>query len=724
MRPRLRPTIGLAAVLVAGGLAARAEEAPPSFTTDIQPILTKLGCNQGACHGAQHGKGSFKLSLRGFDDAADYREIVRGAFGRRISVGDPSQSLLLQKPTLSIPHEGGRRLAVGSPVYRMLERWISLGAPGPGPGDRTLKTLVVAPGEVILRPGETARIEPTATYEDGFTERPTEKASFDCPNPAVAEVGPDGSIVARGQGEAAVMVRYLGAVGVVRVIVPYAAASPALESFPKRNYIDEHWVASWRKLGLTPAGPCDDAEFFRRIHLSVLSTLPTPAEVQAFLADPDPAKRAKAIDAVLKRPEYVDAWAYKWGDLLLNSRRSLQKKGMWSLHNWLRASFRENRPLDRMVAEMVTAVGSPYENGPANFFGIGSADEWTESTAQVFLGVRLQCAKCHNHPFENILQSDYYRMKAYFGRVGKKSSQEFGLAGGDSVIFVSETGEVTHPRTGEVMKPRPIGGPPVDDPIDRRRALAGWMTARDNPALARNLANRYWGYFFGRGLIHPIDDIRVTNPPVNPELLDALAADLIAHDYDIKHLMRTIMNSQVYQLSAVAASESRVDVDNRYVTHYQPKRLSAETLLDAVDAACGTREKFPELPLGYRAIALPDTDYASEFLDAFGRPRRAVPCECERGDGPTMTQALLLISGGLLNRKVGDAGGRAARLAAAGAPIDQAVAELFLATVSRPPTADEQQAAREEIQAAPSVKEGLEDLLWTLLNTREFQFNH
>ncbi|WP_165224849.1 DUF1549 and DUF1553 domain-containing protein [Aquisphaera insulae] len=705
--------------------AARAGEGKVSFATDVQPILTRLGCNQGACHGAQHGKGSFKLSLRGFDDAADHREIVVAAFGRRLAPIDPADSLLLRKPTLGVPHEGGRRLAEGSAAHATLVRWIRQGAPGPAPSDRKLKTLVVEPREIVLPPGGSARIVAKAVYEDGSSESLEEKAAFDSQSPAVAQVAADGAIRAgaEARGEAAVLVRYLGSVAATRVIVPYGPPPP-LDSFRPNNLIDTLWADAWRKVGLAPAPACDDAEFFRRIHLGTLATLPRPEDVRAFLADKGPDKREKAIDAVLARPEYAAAWAHKWGDLLLNSSQAVGKKGMWSLHNWLLASFRANRPMDELVTELLTAVGSPYQNGPANFYKTGGPDEWTETASQVFLGLRLQCAKCHNHPYESLLQSDYYAMKAYFGRVGTKGSQEFGLGGGDTVVFVRDGGEVRHPRTGQVMKPKPVGGAPADDPIDRRRALAAWITAKDNRALARNLVNRYWGYYFGRGLVNPIDDMRATNPASNPQLLDALADDLVAHRYDIKHLMRTIMRSRVYQLDAVAPPASRADVDNRYVTHFAPTRLGAEALLDAVDSACGTREKFAGLPSGYRAIDLPDSDYASDFLDTFGRPRRAVPCECERSEAPTMTQALLMISGGLLNRKVADPKGRAATLAAAKTPADKAVEEVFLCTVSRPPTAEESKEAVADIAAAPSPKEGLEDLLWTLLNTREFQFNH
>ena len=723
MRASIRILTVVALIYPAASQAAAGDERV-SFATDVQPILTKLGCNQGACHGAQYGKGSFKLSLRGFDDAADHREIVRAAFGRRISLSDPTTSLLLRKPTLGLPHEAGRRLAEDSWAYKTLVRWLRQGAPGPASTDRKLKDLVVEPKELILQPGGKASVTAKAVYEDGSTELLTEKAAFDSQAPMIATVAADGTIKATGgRGEAAVMVRYLASVAVTRVIIPYNVAT-SLDPFKPNNLIDTHWAETWRKVGLSPSPPCDDAEFFRRIHLSTLATLPRPEDVKAFLADQSVDKRQKAIDAVLRRPEYVAAWAYKWGDLLLNSRRTIGKKGMWSLHNWLRASFRANKPMDVFVSELITAIGSPYQNGPANFYGIGGADEWTESTAQVFLGIRLQCAKCHNHPYESLLQSDYYGMKAFFSRVGKKSSQEFGLAGGDTVIFVGDSGEVAHPRTGQVMKPKPLGAVPVDDPIDRRRALAAWISSRDNRALARNLVNRYWGYYFGRGLVNPIDDLRATNPASNPQLLDALADDLIAHGYDIKHLLKTIMRSKVYQLGAVAMPASRADADNRYVTHFSPTRLGAETLLDAVDFACGTREKFAELPPGYRAIELPDSDYASEFLDAFGRPRRAVPCECERSEAPTMTQALLMISGGLLNRKVSDPAGRVGRLAAGKSAAAKGIEELFLCTVSRPPTPQESQEAAADIEAAPSRKEGLEDLLWTLLNTREFQFNH
>ena len=378
-------------------LLARADE-PVSFVNDVQPILTKLGCNQGACHGAQYGQGGFKLSLRAFDDGADYGELVRGAYGRRMKGAVPEESLLLTKPLMEVPHGGGRRLKRDSWAFETLVKWMKQGTPGPLANDRKLKQVVVAPSEAILQSGQTVQVSAKAIYEDGFEEPIERKASFDSMNASVVEVTPEGLVTATGKGETVVMVRYLGTVSVCRIVVPFGQ-SVGLENFAKNNFVDELWVEKWRKTGLSPTKICTDEEFFRRIHLSTIATLPTPDEIKAFLADTDPDKRNKAIDRVLQRPEYMDFWAYKWGDLLRNNRNSLQKKGMWSLHNWLRASFRDNKPMDQFATELITAVGSPYQNGPVNFFVNGYQEEWTEATAQTFLGVRVQCAKCHHHPY-------------------------------------------------------------------------------------------------------------------------------------------------------------------------------------------------------------------------------------------------------------------------------------------------------------------------------------
>jgi uncharacterized protein DUF1553/uncharacterized protein DUF1549 len=479
----------------------------------------------------------------------------------------------------------------------------------------------------------------------------------------------------------------------------------------------------WRTLGLTPSGPCTDAEFIRRASLDAIGTLPTPGEVRAFVASRAPDKQERLVDALLQRPEYADYWAVKWGDLLRINRGPLGDKGMWSFYNWLHTCLQQNRPVDRWVRELITAEGSTYTTGPANFYRVASSPEdLAETTSQVFLGVRLQCARCHHHPFEKWSQTDYYQLAAYFARVGLKGSEEFGIFGGEQVVRLSASGEVKHPKTNAVMRPHPLDGPERDDPLDRRRALAAWLTAKTNLRFARNIVNRYWAYLMGRGIVEPVDDMRVTNPPTNPELLDALAADFIAHGYDLKALLRTIMTSQVYQLSSQATSANRMD-EIAY-SHYKVKRLPAEVMLDAVCAVTGVPEKFSNLPKGTRAIQLPDSQVESSFLDTFGRAPRQIACECERSAEPNIAQALDLMNGELVNAKVGSADGRMARLLAGHPLLADVVRELYLLVFARPPRSAELTTALRLVRAAPNPKEGVEDLLWTLLNSREFMFNH
>jgi uncharacterized protein DUF1553/uncharacterized protein DUF1549 len=447
--------------------------------------------------------------------------------------------------------------------------------------------------------------------------------------------------------------------------------------------------------------------------------------VLAFLADKDSGKRARAVDKVLDRPEFVDFWTLKWGDLLRINRDLLNDKGMWSFHNWVRASLRDNKPVDGMVRELITAEGSTATEGAANYFVVsnGSAD-WAETTAQLFLGVRMQCAKCHHHPFEKWSQDDYAGMAAFFVRLGTKSSQEFGIFGSERIIFLRPTGEQGHLRTGRVVPPHPLDGPTMDDVTDRRRRLADWLTTPTNPFFARNFANRFWAYTMGHGLVEPIDDMRATNPASNPELLDALAADFAEHKFDLKHFLRTIFVSHAYQRSAAVSPGNAADAANVYHTRYTRKRLTAEQLADALDFATGTREKYQGLPAGTRAIQLPDTKVRSFLMDVFGRPARQVACECERTAQPNIAQALHLLNGDFLNRKIDDPKGRVATLVKAKAPTADLIAQLYLASLSRPPRPEEAARARDWLAAAPSPKDGASDLLWVLLNSREFLFNH
>jgi hypothetical protein len=695
-----------------------------SFTRDVLPVLTKAGCNQGACHGGQHGRGGFRLSLLGYDPAFDYTQIVQSAEGRRVVLSDPERSVLLLKPSLQMEHGGGERFAVNSPPYEVLRRWLEDGAPAPREDDPVVTHLEVWPPARIMAPGEQQQLVVQARWSDGRLEDVTDTAQYDALNDAVARITSGGLVTGQERGETHIMVRFRGQAVVMQVTLPFRSPASA-PSPPRFNFIDDKLIAKWQELGLNPSPLCDDAEFFRRIHLDAIGTLPTPAEIRAFLSDPSPDKRRRAIDQVLARPEFVDFWALKWGDLLRINREQLTEKGMWSFYNWLREALREDRPVDQFAREIITAQGSTFTDGPVNFYRTATnSTDWAENVAQVFLGVRMQCARCHHHPFEKWSQEDYYGMAAFFVRLGAKNSQEFGIFGRENVIYLRPSGEQTLPRTGKVVKPHPIDGPVMDDPFDRRRQLADWITSADNPYFARNLVNRFWGYFMGHGLVEPLDDLRATNPASNPPLLDVLARDFVEHHFDLKHLMRTIMNARAYQLSSERTASDEADAKNTYFTRYEVKRLTAEQLADALDFATGTREKYQGLPLGTRAIQLPDTSVRSYFLDVFGRPPRQVTCECERTTQPNIAQALHLLNGDSLNRKLAAPGSRLDRLFKARTPLPQVTEELYLATLSRLPTPDETAKAQGWLAAAPSPREGAQDLLWALLNSREFLFNH
>ncbi|MBA4066464.1 MAG: hypothetical protein C0501_22685 [Isosphaera sp.] len=701
-------------------------DVPVSFTREVVPILTKAGCNGGGCHGASLGRGGFRLSLFGFDPAFDHAQIVGSNEGRRVVVSDPERSILLAKPALVMEHGGGEKLKLGGRDYTRMRQWLEDGAPAPTAKDPFVTKLEVFPAARVMRPGERQHLAVTAEWSDGRREDVSATAQFDALNEAVAAVTPAGVVTAKAAGETHVMVRFGGQAVVSQVTLPFARVEK-FPDFPANNFVDEKLRAKWVDLGLTPSPLCDDDEFLRRLYLDAIGTLPTPDEVRAFLKDADPKKRAKAVDAVLDRGEFTDWWALKWGDLLRINRTALQEKGMWSFHNWVRGQVRDGVPVDQFVRDVVTAEGSTFLDGPANFFQIGrTADDWAETTAQLFLGIRVGCAKCHHHPFEKWSQDDYYGLSAFFARMGTKNSQEFGLFGRETVVYVRATGEATHPRKRAVVKPLPLDADPRvswDDEFDRRKKLADWLTAPTNRMFARNLANRFWGYTMGRGLVEPLDDMRATNPATNPELLDALADDFVKAKFDLKHLLRTIFTSRAYQLSADATDGNRADAANTHFTRRTVRRLTAEQLADAVDAATGTREKYLGLPLGTRAIQLPDSEVKSYLMDTFGRPARQVLCECERTTAPNIAQAMHLLNGDTLNRKVADKAGRVEKLVAAKAALPAAVEELYLATWSRPPTADEAKKAEGWVKSAPGVREGLQDLLWVLANSREFQFN-
>jgi hypothetical protein len=698
-----------------------AAEAPVSFVREVEPILARAGCNSGACHGALHGKGGLRLSLLGFDPAFDYREIVQAAKGRRVVVSDPESSLFLLKPTAQLEHGGGERFAVDSALYEVLRKWISAGAPPPADDDPVVRRLDIRPTQQQTELGGKLQLSVGAVWSDGRTQDVTQLSKFDSLNEGVAKVSADGLVTATGRGETHIMVRFQGQVGVTRIVLPYAAPT---EQPAGHNFIDEKLAAKWSQLGLMPSPLCTEEELLRRVHLDVLGTLPTPEEVRAFLADTRPDKRQRLIDRTLERPEYVDFWSLKWGDWLRINRDATTYLGLQAYHAWVRKQVADNRPLDGMVRDLLTATGSNFEVGPANFFLTArSPEDLGEATAQLFLGVRLQCARCHHHPFEKWRQEDYSGLAAFFARIGMRAGERSDPSSGkDTVIFVRPTGEVTHPRKDQYVPPHALNGPTANDPTDRRRPLAEWLTSGDNSFFARNFVNRYWAHCMGRGLVEPVDDLRATNPPSAPELLDALADDFVKHHYDARHLLRTILSSRDYQASSKATPANAPDTMNAFFTRATPRRLTAEQLADAIDAATGTRTEYPGMPPGTRAIQLPGPHIRSELLDLFGRPQRQALCDCERTSQPSVTQALVLLNGEWIERKIRAPEGRIAQLLRRKVAVPEIIEELYLATLSRLPTTEEAARARRWLTDASTPAEGAADLLWLLLNTREFLF--
>jgi hypothetical protein len=700
------------------------------FDSHVLPILSKLGCNLGACHAAQHGKGGFKLSVFGFDPAADRDAIVRERQGRRVDLMNPERSLFLRKPTLQVRHGGGQRLEAGSVDFQILASWLRSGAPGHDPKALKVAQLNVWPRQRRAPIGAVQQLRVEATYSDGTTRDVTAWAKFDSMDEAILEVSRSGRVTVRGQGQAPIMVRFEGQAQISLFVVPFGPPA-RLEGWQNQNFIDELAAEKLRQLGIEPSPVCDDATFVRRAFLDAIGTLPAPEETLAFIHSTESNKRERLVDRLLGltgdpaldiyNNQYAAYWSLKWSDLLRNTSDKLGEQGMWAMHNWIKDSFRTNKPFDRFVRELVTAKGSIFSNGPANYFRVnGSPTDLTEATAQTFLGIRLECAKCHHHPFEKYGQEDYYSFAAFFSRVGSKTSREFGLFGGESVVMVNAGGDVRHPRTGQVMQPTPLEGARVDHPLDRRLALADWLASPHNEFFARNVVNRYMAYLLGRGLVEPVDDMRSTNPPSNPALLDALAKDFVAGGFNLKKLIRAIMTSRIYQLDSQPTAGNAAD--HRFYSHYKVKRLAAEPLADAIDQATGVQTKYQNLPLGTRAIELPDAEYPSYFLVTFGKPRRASVCECERSPDENLGQALHTLNGDTLAGKIAAGNGRVAKLLAAQKTHDEIVHELYVATLCRPPSAEEVAASREFLAMAPNPKECYEDLLWGLMNSKQFLF--
>ncbi len=704
----------------------------PGYFAFISPLLHRAGCNLGACHATQHGKGGFKLSVFGYAPDEDYQALVRDRFQRRVNFWEPDQSLLLLKPTAQIPHGGGKRFDSQSLEYQVLRAWIAAGVPRPQGTPPRVTQLDLFPSQKTTRPETTHQLRAVATYEDGRQRDVTAWCRFDSMDESRVRVDADGLVRIVGQGQAVVMARFEGQAAVALFVVPYRDEVD-LSDWTSHNFIDELSVKKFKQLGITPSPLCDDATFLRRAFLDAIGTLPTVEQTKEFLADPDPEKRRKLVDRLLCltgdpaldtfNDTYAAYWTLRWSDLLRNNSNDVGDQGMWAMYNWLRDQFRRNVPYNQWVRELITAKGSVYSSGPANYFLINrDPTSLTEATSQVFLGVRLECAKCHHHPFEKYGLDDYYGFAAFFSRVALKNSEDFGLFGAERDVMARLNGEVNHPKTGKPMPPTPLEGHPVDHPLDRRLPLAEWLTSPENRYFSRAVVNRYVAYLLGRGLVEPVDDLRSSNPASNPELLDALANDFVAHGFDLKHLLRTIMTSRVYQLSSEPTPENASD--DRFYSHYYVKRMAAEPLLDAIDQVTGSPTKFPNLPLGTRAIELPDAEYPVYFLTTFAKPRRASVCECERSADPNLTQALHTLNGDTLARKIADPKGRLAQLLQAGQPPEEIIQTFYLAALCRYPSPEELTACREFLESASSPREGLEDILWALLNSKEFLCIH
>jgi hypothetical protein len=713
------------------------QPAVPSFRNHVIPMMTKIGCNSGACHGALAGKGGLKLSLRGYAPDVDHFVLTRQANGRRVDLLDPAHSLMLLKPTMAVTHGGGQRLEPDSADYHVIADWIAYGAPAPKEDDARIQRLEVFPPEAVLKPKDQLQVLVRAHYSDGHSQDVTHWVKFNSNEDLVAAVDPEGKVTVTGHGEAAITVWYSNLVATARIVspLPNKIDPDVFTKAERRNAIDDLVLKKLCTLRIPPSPLCTDTEFIRRAYLDATGTLPTPDDVAKFVSDKSADKRGKLIDALLEKPEFVDYWTYKWADLLLISTRRLPQPATWAFYQFVRQSVADNKPWDRFARDLLTASGNSLENGAVNYFVLHKdVSDLTEATSLTFMGMSITCCRCHNHPLEKWTQDQYWSMANLFSRVAFKN----GDRGGEVSVQTQPSGDIPHLRRGIPMPPTPLDykAMPIDSSADRRKYFADWLTSPDNPYFAKALVNRVWRNFMGRGLVEAEDDLRQTNPPTNEELFDALGRDFVAHKFDVKHLMRTLMNSATYQRSSKPTPENVTD--DRFYSHYLVKRLPAEVILDAYSQVTGVPTPFDKVvtgveggtadykgyPSGTRALQLPDSLVASRFLDSFGRPERVQTCSCERQQESSITQALHLNNGQTLNDKLRDKKCRIDSWLREKVSDGEAIKRVYQLALCRPPSETELSKCRSLMsEGKPPPHEALEDLFWAVLTSKEFLFN-
>jgi hypothetical protein len=710
---------------------------PLSFVNDIQPILTKAGCNAGACHAkAVTGQRGFRLSVLGFEPEEDYEAIVKQGKGRRVFPAAPEESLIITKGAAIVPHVGGKKIEPGSEAYQTLVQWIAQGMNYASKDEPKLTGILVEPARLSLKPTTSQQLKVTAQFSNGASRDVTRLALFEANDTSMATATESGLVTTQDlPGNVAIMVRYSGRVAVCSVSIPLGA--PVESVPPSKNFIDDHVFANLKAIGIPPSPLCDDSTFLRRVSLDIGGRLPTLEETKSFIASREPNKRELAVEALINSPDYADYFANKWTSLLKNQRTDAADiTANFAFHAWMRDNLLANTPYDQIVRQILASTGTIVSNPPVAWYKrVKEPAAQLEDVAQLFLGVRMQCAQCHHHPFERWSQAEYYHLAAFFSQVGRKPTA---VAGEDLIFHKRGIAQTEHRKTRVMLKPAGLGEPeleiaPDEDP---RLALVDWMSAKTNPFFATALVNRYWKHFFKRGLVEPEDDLRDSNPATNPELLTALSKAFVDSQYDLKALVRLITQSHAYQLSAEPNEHNHVD--RQAYSHYYPKRMTAEVLLDSIDMVSGTKSDFADLPPGTRAVSLPDNSYnrASPFLKVFGRPEGASVCECERVSSASLAQSLHLMNAPDVKAKLISANGRADLLSKAEMPEPKRIRELYLATYSREPSSDEVRIAeahllkpRTDAQGKPldslrSIRNGYEDLIWALVNTKEFLYNH